>query len=279
MAVLLLFSSVLLLADARDSMRLTKAKLDANVQMKANRSWHLGGFCFGQATDPEDKKVGELWAHVMWEGEVPLNGTGPVYLVSYDARANHWGGIKDRWQEASCDEKLKWATMARKLGQFSRQRQYWFRIHVHQETAVRDWHFALLACGDVEEARLALRLQVRDGALNTFKANSHFDSSSCPSLDEGSFWEDAASEVGFWFLMVGMVCLGGAIAAGVMGLWKFCRLRRFEQFQEASRAAGAAPVVGKPCTLLGRTKDVVRGQAAGDLKSAPKAEKTVDGEV
>lgn len=256
MELWLRFLAVLTLAWA-DDFGWTHAKLEANITLQADSSWHLGGFCFGQADSAETSKVAEIWIHVKWEGSVPLNDTGPVYIVAFDTRSTRWGAVKDSWDEATCQEKLKVATMTRKLGQYSRSRRYWFRVHVHQALAMRDWHFALLTCGKVEQAPLLLELEAADGALSMFQANSNFHTSSCPSMP-GDWWQVAQEAFGFSLVIACTLGAGGAMGACIGPLRKRCARRQFDQM---ALAQGSEPVVGKPCTLLGRTNaGIVQGQ-------------------
>ena len=171
--------SLPVLAAAETSFSSTPAQLEAKVTLQTNGSWHLGGFCFGQA-GPEETKAAELAAHVEWQGTKELGETGPVMLVGFDAREHRWGAVKDSWGQLSCEEKLSAANMQRQLGKTHNLADFFFSIHVHQKSAMRDWHFALLTCGETEQAPLSVTLSATNGALSMFKANTHFDASSCP---------------------------------------------------------------------------------------------------
>ena len=157
----------------------TPAQLEAKVTLQTNSSWHLGGFCLGQA-GPETTKAAEIQAHVEWEGQQQLSQTGPVMLAAFDAREDRWGAVKDAWGQLTCEEKLNAASMHRHLGKNHSYTDFTFRINVHQTSAIRDWHFAVLTCGETEQAVLTLRLVATNGVLNMFEANTHFDASSCP---------------------------------------------------------------------------------------------------
>ena len=173
---MLLFLPVLAAAETFSS---TPAQLEAKVTLQTNGSWHLGGFCFGQAGSGETKAA-ELAAHVEWEGTQDLGETGPVMLVAFDAREHRWGAVKDSWGQLSCEEKLSAANLKRQLGKTHDYTDFYFGITVHQMSNIRDWHFALLTCGETEQAPLSLRLSATKGALSMFEANTHFHSSSCP---------------------------------------------------------------------------------------------------
>ncbi|CAE7270711.1 unnamed protein product, partial [Symbiodinium sp. CCMP2456] len=108
----------------------------------------------------------------------------------------------------TCDEKLSAANLKRQLGESHDQKNFNFRINIHQTTAARDWHFALLTCGNTEQADLTLRLVATSGALNMFEANTHFDASSCPAAVDVPWMEAAHDEVGFWLLLAGAVVFG-----------------------------------------------------------------------
>ncbi|CAE7378892.1 unnamed protein product, partial [Symbiodinium sp. CCMP2456] len=181
MAFVLRFCPLLAVAFAHGGFQ-SAVRLEANMTLLPQSSWHLGGFCFGYANGDSgnDTKVGELWIHVQWDGKKPLEKNGPVVLAAFDASPESWGAVKDHWGEKSCEDKLQAATWVRKLGQF----QYWFRVDVHQETYARDWHFALLTCGpatEVEQANMVLSVEAVDGALAVFEPDMAFDDSSCPA--------------------------------------------------------------------------------------------------
>ncbi|CAE7904376.1 unnamed protein product, partial [Symbiodinium sp. KB8] len=166
-------------AAAAQTFSTTPGQLEAKVTLQTNSSWHLGGFCLGQA-GPEMTKAAEIQAHVEWEGQQQLSQTGPVMLAAFDAREDRWGAVKDAWGQMTCEEKLSAASMQRHLGKNHSYSDFTFRINVHQTSAIRDWHFAVLTCGETEQAVLTLRLVATNGVLNMFEANTHFDTNSCP---------------------------------------------------------------------------------------------------
>ncbi|CAE7887862.1 atpE, partial [Symbiodinium microadriaticum] len=234
----------------------TPGQLEASMTLKTDGAWHLGGFCFGQA-DSGTSKAAEIRAHVEWAGSQPLGATGPVMLAAFDAREHRWGAVKDAWGQMSCEEKLNSANMKRQLGKTHDQKSFNFRIHVHQTSAARDWHFALLTCGETEQADLTLRLVATSGVLNMFEASTHFDSSSCPAVVDVPWMEAAHDEVGFWLLLVGAVVLGGCMVLSALAC-RHCRKEgRLQRFRETSVAGGAEPVIGKPCSQIGEAKCVV----------------------
>lgn len=234
----------------------TPGQLEASMTLKTDGAWHLGGFCFGQA-DSGTSKAAEIRAHVEWAGSQPLGATGPVMLAAFDAREHRWGAVKDAWGQMSCEEKLNSANMKRQLGKTHDQKSFNFRIHVHQTSAARDWHFALLTCGETEQADLTLRLVATSGVLNMFEASTHFDSSSCPAVVDVPWMEAAHDEVGFWLLLVGAVVLGGCMVLSALAC-RHCRKEgQLQRFRETSVAGGAEPVIGKPCSQIGEAKCVV----------------------
>ncbi|CAE7450045.1 unnamed protein product [Symbiodinium natans] len=253
--------SLPVLAAAETSFSSTPAQLEAKVTLQTNGSWHLGGFCLGQA-GPEEMKAAELTAHVEWEGTQELGETGPVMLVAFDAREHRWGAVKDSWGQLSCEEKLSAANMKRQLGKTHDFADFAFRIHVHQKTAIRDWHFALLTCGETEQAPLSLRLSATNGALSMFKANTHFDASSCPV--DVPWLEAAHDEVGFWLLLLGALLFGCSAVLAVVLCRNFRKKAELQRFREAAAAGGASPVIGRPCNQTGEAK-VVDGQTNADV--------------
>ena len=120
-------------------------------------------------------------------------------------------------------------------------------------SAPRDWHFALLTCGEVEQAPMVLRLEATKGALNMFAANSNFDSSSCP-VTNVSWFAAASDDAGFWVLLVGALLLGASSVLCVL----VCRQFRAKGKGEKSSlqlpppaVSGAEPVIGRPCAAVG----------------------------
>lgn len=249
----------------------TPGQLEAKVTLQTNSSWHLGGFCLGQA-GPEMTKAAEIQAHVEWEGQQQLSQTGPVMLAAFDAREDRWGAVKDAWGQMTCEEKLSAASMQRHLGKNHSYSDFTFRINVHQTSAIRDWHFAVLTCGETEQAVLTLRLVATNGVLNMFEANTHFDTSSCPVVDVP--WLSAAhDEAGFWLMLVGALLLGcSAVLVAVS--CRHCRKKaQIQQFRETATAGGAEPVIGRPCSQIGGAM-IVDGQTpdmtgAGNGATAP----------
>ena len=178
-------------------------------------------------------------------------------LVAYDASEHRWGSVKDAWGQMSCEEKLSAASMARELGRDG-LKYFNFRINIQQNTASRDWHFALLTCGNTEAAKLSLTLEATKGTLSMFEANTHFDFSSCPQVDVP--WLEAAhDEVGFWLLLVGTLVAGCSLAFGVVACRHLRKKADFKQFQHTAAASGTEPVIGRPCNEIGEAK-VVEGQ-------------------
>ncbi|CAE7450019.1 atpE [Symbiodinium natans] len=250
---MVLFLPLLTAADSYFSS--TPAKIEAKVTLQIN------GFCFGQA-GPEETKAAELKAHVDWQGGKDLGNTGPVMLVAFDASEHRWGAVKDSWGQLSCEEKLSAANMKRQLGETHNLDDFFFSISVYQKTAIRDWHFALLTCGETEQAPLSLSLEALSGALSMFNANTHFDSSSCPVVDVP--WVAAAhDEVGFWLLLIATLALGCFGALGVVACRRYRNKVQLRQFEQTATAGGAEPVIGRPCSQVGEVK-VVDGQVNSD---------------
>jgi len=248
-------------------------QLQAEVALKTNSSWHLGGFCIGKAPSGTSKAA-EITAHVDWEGTKKLGETGPVFLVAYDEREHQWGSVKDTWSQndaSSCEFKTSAANMLRQLGKVHDHDVFRFQINIHQETAARDWHFAILTCGDTEPAKLSLTLEVAEGALSIFEANTHFDESSCPQVEDLApvAWLPAASsQAGFWLMLVAAVLFGCSAVMAVVA-WKMYRKKvEMKRFQETATAGGTEPVIGRPCAAIGESK-VVDGQTNVDMAMTP----------
>ncbi|CAE7700124.1 SERCA [Symbiodinium sp. CCMP2592] len=221
-----------------------------SLKKSSNGAWHIGGFCFGQGTE-ESTKAAEIRAHVTWEGQRGLNEMGPVKLVAFDATEQRWGSVRDTWGKEACEDKIDSANMVRLLNKT--KVKFNFRIKVHQTSSPRDWHFALLTCGEVEEAPLVLTLEATKGAMNMFAANSNFDSTSCP-VTNMSWFAAASDDAGFWILLVGALLLGACSVLCVV----LCRQFRGKGKEEASSlqlpspaVSGAEPVIGRPCAAVG----------------------------
>jgi len=253
-------------AQNADSFSKSAGQLEATVALQTNRSWHLGGFCFGQSGE-DTTKAAEVRVHVNWGGQHPLGMTGPVVLAAFDASEAHWGAVRSTWDETSCDEKLAKANMARQLGETHSHSNFFFRVNVHQDD-VRDWHFALVTCGGVEQAPLTIKLAATDGALNMFEAGTHFFTSSCPALEaDASWWAAASDEAGFWLLLAGLALVGCSGVLAVL-LCRHFRAKALQRhFAKTATAGGAEPVIGRPCQGAIQDK-VVDGQLQLDNASA-----------
>ncbi|CAE7892685.1 unnamed protein product [Symbiodinium sp. KB8] len=228
-----------------------------------------------EEADPETPKAAEIRAEVEWAGKQQLWATGPVMLVAFDAREDRWGAVKDSWGQMTCDEKLSAANMKRQLGENHDQKNFNFRINIHQTTAARDWHFALLTCGNTEQADLTLRLVATSGALNMFEANTHFDASSCPAAVDVPWMEAAHDEVGFWLLLAGAVVFGCSTVLATLACRQCRKKGQLQKFRETSVAGGAEPVIGRPCSQIGEEK-VVDGQTNTDMAAAKNEVATPD---
>eukprot|EP00437_Effrenium_voratum_P004811 CAMPEP_0181422790 /NCGR_PEP_ID=MMETSP1110-20121109/13795_1 /TAXON_ID=174948 /ORGANISM="Symbiodinium sp., Strain CCMP421" /LENGTH=260 /DNA_ID=CAMNT_0023545897 /DNA_START=69 /DNA_END=851 /DNA_ORIENTATION=- len=184
--------------------------LSAAVSLTSNGSWHLGGFCFGMA--PDGESVGQLVVTAHWNGQTALRDNGPVYLVGFDGRAERWGEASQQWDSSSCTEKMLKATSVSNLD--SRGNKHSFIIDMFQVHDIRDWHFAVLACGSAESAMLELKVEATHGALSVFPAGTFIDSSSCP-VERSDWLQQAGSKVPFWVLLVAAAAAGACCTLGV----------------------------------------------------------------
>ncbi|CAE7208515.1 Ca-P60A [Symbiodinium natans] len=266
--------AALLVASASAQTSFTKAQLEANITLTPDSAWHLGGFCFGQASG-DTTKAAEIRVHVTWAAW--LDEIGPVKLVAFDAREQKWGAVRDTWGREACEDKLDSANMARVLNET--KVKFNFRVKVHQTlggpktSAARDWHFALLTCGDVEQAPLLVTLEATKGALNMFAANSNFDSTSCP-VPQLPWFAVARDDAGFWVLLVLALFTGCSSVLAVV----LCRhFRAKGRKGEASSLhdlttlhdlpppalSGAQAVIGRPCAPTTEEK-IVAGQVSAN---------------
>lgn len=136
-----------------------------------------------------------------------------------------------------CSEKLRTASSTVHLGSLTSKPLYKFAVNIRQATATRDWHFALVSCGEHEEARLRFKLEA-DGALSIFGSQENFNESSCPVMPV-DWWALAAAHFSFWLLLCLLCCSG---CACVFLLEYCCRRRRNKTKQAASEL-----VIGRPC--------------------------------
>ncbi|CAE7282712.1 atpE [Symbiodinium pilosum] len=258
--------SLAALTAAETSFSTSHAQLEAKMILYTNSSWHLGGFCLDQAGEGTTKAA-EIHARVEWEGTKSLGETGPVMLVAFDAREERWGAVKDSWGQMPCEEKLQAATMSRQLGGAHSYDDFFFRINVHQSSAMRDWHFAVLTCGATERAQFSLTLQATHGALSIFGANTHFQTSSCPAVQSMNWLEAAHDEVGFWLLLVVVLLFGCSSVLAIVACRHFRKKAQMQRFENTAVAGGAEPVIGRPCSQLGEAK-VVDGQITREVATA-----------
>ncbi|CAJ1400104.1 unnamed protein product [Effrenium voratum] len=212
--------------------------LEASFTLQSDRtparSWHLGGFCVGRAAEGE--VASSIEALVEWRGARSLASMGPVYFVAFDGREDKWHLARQNWDQSSCEEKLQYATTHAKLGQ-TQDASHGYKVRIFQTTEIRDWHFALLSCGEVEEATIELTLEAVHGTLSVFQADTNFDISSCPSMQR-SWWQEAVQDVGFWGVLV-LAALTGSCSSLLLASCKKKQLKKMPSDSEL--------VIGRPC--------------------------------
>ena len=227
----------------------TRPALHAEPVLESKSWWHIGGFCFGQV---DGAPVAKLAVSMTWEGQGPLDESAQVYLVAFDGREDRWGAAKPDWETSTCEQKLAVATDAILLsnyapgGTIQPKSSFAFSVNIRQRTATRDWHYALIACGNVESAPLKLTVGTEYGALSIFAANENFDVSSCPVMPV-SWWLHAREDPLFWFLLFAAAITSACFS---MALMVCCRLRtrKDTKLLADSRTAELNDVViGKPC--------------------------------
>ncbi|CAK9106494.1 Uncharacterized protein SCF082_LOCUS49601 [Durusdinium trenchii] len=257
---------------AAASFNVVSPSLEAEMVLKKDQWWHLGGFCFGR---DDGAPVAKLVVRVQWQGERPLDASTKVYLLAFDGRKDYWGVAQQEWETAGCERKLQVATDSAELHEPFFQKvlppnvEQGFAINIRQKTAMRDWHYAVMACGSVEAAPLKLTVEAVSGALSVFAANDNFDESSCPVMPI-SWWQEAQVEAGFWLLLCAVAicsaCFGFIFL--MVSQWLFSRNKR--AYKE-STDANQEVVIGKPCQALDGDMDIANGQInAENVKSNPK---------
>lgn len=231
------------------SFGVTYPALHAEPVLQSNSWWHLGGFCFGQVDGAPAAKLG---ISILWEGQGPLHASAQVYLAAFDGREDRWGVANRDWDTSSCEQKLAISTDYTLLSDYGPdglqpEVETAFAIHIHQKTATRDWHYALLACGNVEAAPLKLSVAAEHGALSIFAAKENFDSSSCPVMPV-SWWRHAQEDPLFWVLLFAAAIVSASSSIAVMVC---CRLKWRNDTKLLSVSRSAADlndvVIGKPC--------------------------------
>lgn len=106
---------------------------------------HLGGFCFGHSHEP-DVVVGRFTVTIhVDEFEPGQNNTSQeAWVVWYDDRDDHWGEVRSKWSESTCEEKLSRATG---MQSFVWRDPVTVVIEgVKQWTMSRHWHMTILSC-------------------------------------------------------------------------------------------------------------------------------------
>ena len=244
--VLLAAASVSCMAD---TFGVTKPALHAEPVLRSNSWWHLGGFCFGQE---DGAPVSKLGISMVWGGQAPLDDSAKVYLAAFDGRDDKWGVAKRDWDTSSCEQKLATATDSTLLSLYAQsfiqpEVETAFAISILQKTASRDWHYALLVCGNVEAAPLKLRVEAEYGALSIFEAGQNFDSSSCPVMPV-RWWQHAAEDLLFWVLLFAAAIVSSAGSIGIMVCYQL-KWRKDTKVASDPRSAEALNdvVIGKPC--------------------------------
>lgn len=231
------------------SFGVTYPALHAEPVLQSNSWWHLGGFCFGQV---DGAPAAKLSISILWEGQGPLHASAQVYLAVFDGREDRWGVANRDWDTSSCEQKLAISTDHTLLSDYGPdgiqpEVETAFAIHIRQKTATRDWHYALLACGNVEAAPLKLSVAAEHGALSIFAAKENFDSSSCPVMPV-SWWRHAAEDPLFWVLLFAAAIVSASSSIAVMAC---CRLKWRNDTKLLSDSRSAAGlndvVIGKPC--------------------------------
>ncbi|CAJ1351187.1 unnamed protein product [Effrenium voratum] len=238
--MLLIFLS-LVLQTAGQQFQKTNPAVEASFPLAANGSWHVGGFCFGMG----ESVVGQLQVAVEWDGTTDLNDNGPVYFAGFDGRADRWGEASKMWDTATCAQKKNLATTVTRLD--GSGNSHAFMIDLFQVHDIRDWHFAVLSCGDPEAGTLKLKVEATKGALSTFVGGAYFDTSSCPV----ERWAPAGAAP-FWVLLFAMAAATGACCT-------LCALVTYQL--KAKLTPKEAELQGVAGTVLGHS-DATTGSTA-----------------
>ena len=233
-----------------DSFKVVSPALEAEAVLENEKWWHLGGFCFGM---DQGAPVARLVVRMLWRGERPLDEAAKVYLVAFDGRQQHWGAAQQEWDTAGCERKLQVATDWAELHEMTFTKslpsniEKAFAINIHQKTATRDWHYALMACGNVESAPLKLTMEAVSGALSVFAAGDNFDQSSCPVMPI-SWWAEGQGEASFWLLLVATAIISACFGCGFLMLSKWLRHAKHASVKSSSDVnENDEVVIGKPC--------------------------------
>jgi len=219
---------------------LTNPSVEAAVTL-AEGVWHVGGFCFRM--EPEGY-VGRIIVRVQWQGRTSLENLDPVYLSGFDGREEKWGQASQDWAESSCQQKLATATSNSELVH-GNDKEFAFAISLKQVHDIRDWHFAVLACGsNYEAATLKVSLEAEHGALSVFESGAYFDGSSCP-VERHDWWQQATGEVAFWGMLLLGAALGACLVLAVACARRSGRKPSGQEDKSLKKAYGEEVVMGK----------------------------------
>jgi len=102
---------------------------------------HLGGFCFGHNSPALHTPVG--WIYLVIEGD--WQNMNNLILALYDDEAVHWQSAQAGWDESSCNEKLRYASL--RMMPRAYHGKPGFLISILGHVMPRHWHLVLMKCG------------------------------------------------------------------------------------------------------------------------------------
>eukprot|EP00931_Biecheleriopsis_adriatica_P046912 TRINITY_DN269_c0_g2_i2.p1 TRINITY_DN269_c0_g2~~TRINITY_DN269_c0_g2_i2.p1 ORF type:complete len:316 (+),score=45.41 TRINITY_DN269_c0_g2_i2:68-1015(+) len=230
--------------------------LEGRIALEPNRSWHIGGFCFGHTADETDREVGFMTLKFGLHGSTPLD-KGVLFFAAWGDHDLAWGDAKRKWHSSSCMDKLSSAPYHRDLHDFNLQPSldssvfysYTVGATVLQHMSTKDWHFGFVACEDLTLGANALFYEVHSsqGALSMFDAND-MDPKSCPILP--SEWlQEAKAHSSFWLMLLGCTCIGAVPCCAISACLLFrARMGDTKKGQELPQGHDLplSTVVGQP---------------------------------
>merc|ERR1712129_686192 len=104
---------------------------------------HIGGFCFGH-NSPALQHTPVGWIFVEVEGDAPWPSVRNLRVAVYDDEVSHWQSAHARWDESSCYEKLRYASLAVNAAAYRGKPGFLIQILGH--VMPRHWQIVLIKC-------------------------------------------------------------------------------------------------------------------------------------
>mmetsp|Transcript_113748 Transcript_113748/g.328467 ORF Transcript_113748/g.328467 Transcript_113748/m.328467 type:complete len:451 (+) Transcript_113748:104-1456(+) len=152
--------------------------LEGELPRSQDFSLYVGKFCydFSPSMDP----IGTVDMQLTRDSDLPSQSEGKLFFVIYDDERMHWRRIRDRWDSATCQEKIEAASVRSWVQLWTTDRKANFTIHLKEHIRPRWWYFTFINCGaEVENVRLRYSIHATNDKV-------------------GSFGEFSIDELGLW---------------------------------------------------------------------------------